>query len=228
MKLLLYSCLACLLLIMSSAVAPTTYPPTWYGVITFSPAPRTGFDHYMVPGAAVFQNGYAEVKQELTRDNRFWTALCLDIPCDKNISGDNMKIEWYAKSNLSNRMKESDLGVDIYCANDTISMNTVPANSTYNILRYGKVREDKVYELDSDVGHFAKYAIKVSGGKLQFYLDDEMKKELSNDQLLGQAKTITIHFKGTGRVDWVKLYEGEKLVMEDEFDNPGVSHIALA
>jgi len=99
----------------------------------------------------------------------------------------------------------------------------VPANSTYNILRYGKVREDKVYELDSDVAQFAKYTIKVSGGKLNFYLDDEMKKELSNDQLLGQVKSITFHFKGTGRVDWVKIYDGETLVAEDEFDTAGKS-----
>lgn len=196
-------------------------PPGWKGVVSLHRKP--GHDIYFLPEKSVLMQGYATVQQEFTEDYRYWTGITLDIPCGKNIEGDNMKLEWFAKSDLELGAWESDLGASMVCEADTVLINTIPNRPEYNQMRFGKTIIKNTTEIYATPGSWTRYTIEIAGKKMRFSKNEKVLKEISNSQSLGLLRQLNLHFKTSGKVDWVKLYHGKNLVMEDNFDKAGVS-----
>lgn len=197
-------------------------PVGWEGVVSLHDR-KAGHDHYLLPESAILLEGYAEVEQEFSGDYRFWTGIQLDIPCGKNINADNVKLEWFAKSNISVGTDEADLGGALIGENATAYVNSVRYRPEYNQMSFGKTLIKNVTEIYPTPQKWTTYAVEVSGKKLNFYIDGKLKKSLAGSESLGMLKQLKIHFKGSGRIDWMKLYEGGKPVIEDNFDKAGKS-----
>ncbi len=66
--------------------------------------------------------------------------------------------------------------------------------------------------------------IEVRRKKVKIFFEDELIRQLSYNKDIGAIKGISLGFKGTGSVDYLRLYDGEnKLAYEDEFGNPSES-----
>lgn len=197
-------------------------PVGWKGAVALHDR-KAGHDSYLLPESAILQEGYVEVEQEFTSDYRFWTGIQLDIPCGKNIDADNVRLEWFAKSNISVGTDEADLGAALTGENATAYVNAVRYRPEYNQMSFGKKLIKNVTEIYPTPQKWTTYAVEVTGRKLNFYIDGKLKKSLAGNESLGMLKQLKIHFKGSGRIDWMKLYEGNKLVIEDNFDKAGKS-----
>lgn len=197
-------------------------PAGWKGSVALHNRPE-GHDHYLLPETAILRQGYVEVQQEFSDDYRFWTGIQLDIPCNKNIDADNIRMEWYAKSNISVGFDEADLGGSVVGESSTASVNAVRHRPEYNYMSIGKTQVKNITDIYPNPDKWTTYAIEMSGKKLKFYCDGKLKRTLQGSESLGMLKQIRIHFKGSGRIDWMKLYEGTKLVVEDNFDKAGIS-----
>jgi hypothetical protein len=199
----------------------TCQPPGWKGVILLRRKP--GHEVYYLPESSILMQGYATVQQEFTDDYRYWTAIMLDIPCGKNIEADNLKLEWYAKSDLELGIWESDLGASLVCEADTVIISGIPNRPEYNQMRFGKTNIKNFTEIYPTPQSWTKYTIDIKEKKMRFCKNDKVLKEIGNSQPLGLLRKLNIHFKAKGKIDWVKLYQGKNLVMEDNFDKEGVS-----
>ncbi|MGB3006828.1 MAG: hypothetical protein WBC06_09975, partial [Chitinophagaceae bacterium] len=167
-----------------------------------------------------------EVKQELTHSYRFWTNIELEIPCAKQISADDIKIEWRSKSNLSLGLAESDMGITLTGDKETAQVNCITYyRPPYTVFKYGKKLLTDVPEIVNNPSAWAVYSIQIKKGKMSFNKNNELMKELKDKQTIGLLKKFNIHFKGTGKVDWVKLYHQNKMVMQEDFNNEEKSSV---
>lgn len=181
---------------------------------------------YTLPEKIFIGGGHAELEQRFTNYYRYWTGIELAIPCDKKIAAENTRLEWYCKSNLSIGMYESDMGASLSGEKDTASINCITVNRPpYFLFRYGDIKLNNVPELVNDPSEWAVYAIDISEKGMSFSKNGVVKKSIAGKKTLGNLQKIYLHFKGGGRIDWVKLYEHNKLIMEDNFDKPGQSSI---
>ncbi|MBL0334234.1 MAG: hypothetical protein IPP73_02570 [Chitinophagaceae bacterium] len=219
--------LAFLLVLTNQSGEKTTTPNCcqshWKGWVRIEDIPGTD-NGYMLPESNFIRGGTAHLTQRFGGYYRYWVGLEYEIPCDKNINGDQCKMEWYGKSDLGISLYESDHGATFGGYKDSATVNCITVNRPpYFIFRYGKVNLDDVPELVNNPSGWAKYTIETDNGTLRFYKNDKLLKEMKTSSSIGQLKTIYIHFKGGGRVDWVKLYEKSKLVMEEKFSVNGVT-----
>jgi hypothetical protein len=60
---------------------------------------------------------------------------------------------------------------------------------------------------------------------MKFYMDNTLKKHINSNQTLGTLKKIAFHFKGSGKVDWIKVYQGNKMALQEDFAVTGKSSI---
>jgi hypothetical protein len=146
----------------------------------------------------------------------------LDIPCNKDIAADGSKLEWRGKSELSISFDESDMGAHLIGEKDTASVNCITYyRPPYSIFRYGSKMLTDVPEIVLDPGNWAVYSIEVKNKTMTFVKNGKILKTLKSNQTLGQLKSIMLHFKGTGKIDWVKLYHKDQLEMEENFNKEG-------
>lgn len=198
---------------------------TWKANVAIESMPAER-NNYTLSEKFFVQNGNAEVKHEFGRAHRYWTNIELSIPCSKSISADNVKLEWYSKSNIAIDIDESDMGATLYGQNENASVNCITYyRPPYSVFQYGKKKLTDVRETVGNPSDWAKYSIEVSGKTMKFSKNDKVLKQLKDNQTLGSLKKITIHFKGTGKIDWVRLYEGKSLVLQEDFNIHGQSSI---
>jgi hypothetical protein len=180
------------------------------------PGPK---NYYLLNEEFFIHNGFASVEQEFTNSYRFWTTIELEIPCIKKLSADDIKLEWKGKSDLSIGLYESDMGATLSCEKDTAQINSIGINRPqFTRFRYGKKSVNNVPELVNNPSNWATYAIAIKNKTMGFYKNDKLVKEIKDNQVLGLLKKILIHFKGSGKVDWVRLYHKDKLVMQETFN----------
>lgn len=197
----------------------------WRGTVAIEDI-HSDKNYYFLAEKIFVQNGSAQVQQAFSRYYRFWTNIELDIPCAKNISADNVKLEWYSKSNLSLGIDESDMGATLIGDKDTASINCITYyRPPYCTFRFGRKKINDAKEVVNNPTDWAKYSLEISNKTMKFYKNDVLKKQLKDNQTLGTLKKLTIHFKGAGRIDWVKLYEKNALVFKEDFEIAGKSSI---
>lgn len=205
----------------TNSPAPSCCKSHWKGWVRIEDIPGTD-NGYMLPESNFIKGGMAHLTQRYGSYYRYWTGLEYEIPCDKNINGDQCKMEWYGKSDIGINLYESDHGATFTGYKDTATVNCITVNKPpYFTFRYGKVNLDNVPELVNNPSTWAKYTIETNNGTLRFSKNDKVLKEMKTSSSIGQLKGIYIHHKGGGRVDWIKLYENGKLVMEENFSVTG-------
>lgn len=200
-------------------------PPKWKGLVYQEdlPGPK---NYYILNEEFFIHNGFAFVKQEFTNAYRYWTNIELEIPCAKQFSADDIKLEWRGKSNLSIGLAESDMGATITGEKEMAQINCITYNRPpFFKFRYGTKSLTNVPELVNNPSEWATYAISVKNKTMGFYKNDRLVKEMNDNQVLGQLKKISIHFKGSGKVDWVRLYHKDKLVMQETFNQEEKSSV---
>jgi hypothetical protein len=197
----------------------------WKGNVAIEDLPA-GRNTYILPEENFINGGYAQLRQRFGSYYRWWTSLDLSIPCTAEISADNTKLEWYCESDMAINQNESDMGATLTGDKDTASINCITYyRPPYSVFRYGRKLLTDVPEVVNDPSDWAKYSIEITGNTMKFSKNDVVKKELKDKQTLGILKKITLHFKGSGKVGWVKLYEKGKLVMQEDFEVPGKSSV---
>jgi hypothetical protein len=197
----------------------------WRAVVSLedNPPPK---NYYLLEEIFFIQKGVANVHQEYSQAYRYWTQIALDMPCDKQFSADAIQLEWRGKSALSIGLDESDMGGFIVGEKDTAAVNCITYyRPPFSIFRYGSKLLTDVPEIVLNPSSWAIYSIQIRDKKMSFTKNGKVLKILKADQVLGKVKSIFLHFKGSGYIDWVKFYHKNLLVMQEDFELEGKSSV---
>jgi hypothetical protein len=166
------------------------------------------------------KDGWATVKST----GYFWSVMhrILETP----INGDAVKIEWRSKvSYETDGISCFDHGVNLNNALDTINSTTGKNigsvmfdgcwyDGGFNI-NQARFIDDKIFIRDLKAPHI--YAIETNNGKVRFYIDGVVVSQQEYLDKVGSLDRLSIYFKGSGAVDYVKVSSDGRQVLLTDF-----------
>lgn len=210
----------------------------WADYMAFRGYPRSRrfADHFFVA------NGYARLYTETVAiypSNYYSTVFRLRVPASRNINADSITFEAHVK-NPSNSSQYipfhgRDIGLKIIGETDSALINNVTPDSIrsdahdYAIMQIGSNRIDNVTQLQYLFEDWGTLIIQTFNNGVVAYRDDQYLRGLpyAGQPLLGRLKELSVSFKGSGYIDWVKLYNSAtgELIMSEDFNIDGQSSV---
>ena len=210
----------------------------WADYLAFRAYPRSRrfADHFFIA------NGYARLYTDtvdIYPSNYYSTVFRLRIPASRNINADNITFEAHVK-NPSNSSQYipfhgRDIGLKIIGETDSAFINNVTPDSIrsdahdFAIMQIGSNRIDNVTQLQYLFEDWGTLVIQTFNYGLVAYRDNQYLRGLpyAGQPLLGRLKELVITFKGSGFIDWVKLYDSATgdLIMSEDFNIDGQSSV---
>jgi hypothetical protein len=211
----------------------------WQGVfLSYNGLPPTR----VIPDKFFIKNGYARIYNDsikIGRHNYYSTQFRLVIPTAINIKGDSVNFEIGVKNPLNSSWFDASHGrnVNIYIkgqTNDALITNTStddvsPGSQEYALMRIGGTVMNNVAELQYNFEDYGTLILQTFNRGLVAYRNNAYVKGLSygGEPLIGRLKEIGVIFKGSGFIDYVKLYNSAtgKLLMSEDFNTDGQSTV---
>lgn len=182
------------------------------------------------PSALTTTNGYMHLPKQaldscVIRDfTQFWVSY-MNIR-DFNVDGDNFSLETrFRNSPQEGGIRCFDSGLDLKGNQGKASVHFLnPGCAQYVKLYFGDELHDGQFE---DLAAFTKYdlnqwrtlRIVIKNQEAKIFLENELLHVFRYKQPLGDIKGLVYYFRGSGSVDYVRLYDDDnKLVYADEFD----------
>ena len=201
----------------------------------YPPSHRIGDNRFIA-------NGYARIYSDsvaVDPFNYYSTSFRLRVAALRNIDADNITFEAHVK-NPSNSspypaLHGRDVSLKIVGNNNYALINNVTPDSinsdahNYAVIQIGNNRLDNVTELQHLFEDWGTIVIQTFNYGVVAYRDDQYLKGLpyAGESRLGKLKEILISFKGSGYIDWVKLYNSATgdLIMSEDFNIDGQSSV---
>jgi hypothetical protein len=200
------------------------------------PASRVIRDKFFI------KNGYARIYDDsikINRQNYYSTQFRLVIPASVNIKGDSVNFEIGVKNPLNSSWFDAYYGrdVNIYIkgqTNDALITNTStedvsPGSQQSALMRIGGTVMNNVAELQYNFEDYGTLILQTFNRGLVAYRNNAYVKGLAygREPLIGRLKEIGVIFKGSGFIDYVKIYNSAtgKLLMSEDFNTDGQSTV---
>lgn len=200
------------------------------------PASRLISDRYFIA------NGYARIYNDSVRipsKNYYSTQFRLLVPESVKIKGDSVTLEVGVKNPLNsswfNASRGRDVGLFIKGETDSAFINNVlpdnisPGAGAYAIMQIGNTRVNYVTTLQYQFEDWGTFILQTFNRGLAAYRNDEYLRGIAyySEAPVGRLKEIRILFKGSGYLDYVRMYNSVngKLLMSEEFNTDGVSTV---
>lgn len=162
----------------------------------------------------------------------YFTGYILNIPECRNYSADSIKFEARVKNPLSEgAIEELDVTLLIYGDQDSAIVNYVGRDYKLAETQLGLYQSTSlltnVPELVQLFQDWTTVSLEAKNGILSTYRNGVLLKSYDySAKSLGKLKKIQIGFKGTGSVDWVKVYDNSGTVrIKEEFNSGNSSHV---
>ena len=200
------------------------------------PASRTIKDKFFVA------NGYARIYSDtidIYEYNYYYTQFSLSIPAPLNIDGDNITLEAGVKNPSNSTFyipyHGRDVGLQIIGSSDSAFIENVVPDSIrpdahlYTTMQIGTTVIHNIQELQYLFEDWGTLTLQTFNNGLVAYRNNEYLKGLpyGGAAKIGRLKEIRVGFKGSGYVDWVKLYDSKtgELIMSEDFNTDGESSV---
>lgn len=148
----------------------------------------------------------------------YYTAL--QLPIKKNIiSGDSLSFVARLKNPSSGGITDYDVSLLIEGSKNSAHVTFIGYRPEFTSMGAGTAQITYVPELLHVFEDFTNISLVVKDKTLSVYMNGALTKSLSIDtQEVGKVKKLQLSFKGSGTVDWVKLfnsYSGAPLLVEN-------------
>ena len=186
-----------------------------------------------IPDKLFIKNGYARIYKEsvkLNEQNFYSTKFRLVLPDDLNIKGDSINFEAGIKNPLNSSYFDAFHGRDVtlYIKGETNEASiTNVATSDINPdggeragIKLGQSFKNPLPQLQYNFEDYGTLILQTFNGGVVAYRNDTYLSGLAYEEepLVGRLKEIGIIFKGSGYIDYIKVYNsvnGELLLSED-------------
>jgi len=182
----------------------------------------------------VIKDGYMRIEPFLSDTGYYWTNFHLAIP--KVLDGDNIKFEARVKcSDEDGGISAYDTSLRVIGSTDNDTNKSAWATlmegswaQVYDSFGAGDTSISNIPELVRNLQNWHTIAIQTRNKKVSVYYDNQLLRETTYSGSVGKVIQLEISFKGSGTIDWVKLYQNNKLVMVDNFDRDGDATVKLS
>jgi hypothetical protein len=180
-----------------------------------------------VPDSTFISNGIAQILNTPFIGNATnSTNIRLVIPSCRVINADevNFTVSLKNPSSGPNAVSDYDAGLYLMGTGDTARVIYNGANRPqFNHLGLMHSEITNTAELQHLFNDFTTVSLQTDNGVLSTYINGALVKSFTyTGYQVGQLNAIDIGFKGSGSVDWVKLYDSRtnKLLMSEDFNSP--------
>jgi hypothetical protein len=203
-----------------------TETSSWYGI-------------YAIPGSNTYvadntfiSNGIAKLSNS-PYGGMWFTGYRLELPECREYSADSLKLEARVKNPVSEgAIEELDVALVIFGDKDTAWVNYVGRSHRQSFTHLGLYNStnelNNAPELVQLFQDWTTVSLEVKNGVISTYKDGVLIKSytIAGGKKVGKLRKINVGFKGTGSVDWVKVYDnGGTTLFKEEFNNGNSSNV---
>lgn len=195
-----------------------------------------------IPDRLFIKNGYARIYNDsirLSSSNYYSTQFRLLIPDNIRIKGDSINLEIGVKNPSNSSFfipyHGRDVGLSIKGETNTATINNAitddirPGASEFAFIQLGETNVDNIKELQYVFEDWGTLVLQSFNRGLWSYRNDSVYKGIAygDEPVIGRLREIGISFKGSGYIDYVKIYNSVngKLLMSEDFNTDGVSTV---
>jgi hypothetical protein len=184
-----------------------------------------GNDVFYAPQTFI-KSGKATYPATLPHGINWFTEYVLPVPeeIDLNLDSDSLKIVANVRNvNGDGNSYEIDLGL----RNDSSLYASWQKQSLYVFycqINIGAFKVTNITEHLLDPSTFGEYALQIQNNTVSTFKNNTLLKSVSHSgNRGGRVEWINVSFRGYGEIDWVKLYNGSKLIMSEDFNTDGTT-----
>jgi len=209
---------------------PATLTPPWSPPGCYRPAWRafvSSTDQYKEPDEVlceVIQNGMAHIPKALSAHptNYYWTQFSATLPRPAQFSG-TLKMECRVRnSQTTNGIAAFDVGM--WMSDGTQSGRVyfmgIPTAAIYAGIGFGEQKKDTLPELVTDFEEWQILSLEIRPGLLLASLNGQLRYTFHYKGTLCKLSAFGVSFKGSGELDWIKLYDSGTQIYQEDFDSP--------
>lgn len=165
--------------------------------------------------------------------SNYHTGIYYAIPSCHDVSGDTIRFEARIKNpnNTPGAVYNYDVVMQIFGSKNFSEVAFVGSSSSqqYNHIWIGNSKQSNFPELNRYFGDYETVSVQFVNKTLSIYINGTLIKSVSYDAAnkIGRLKRIGCGFKGTGTIDFVRLYSSKNntLIMKEDFDVVGKSNV---
>lgn len=195
-----------------------------------------------IPDRLFIKDGYARIYNDSIRissTNYYSTQFRLLIPDNIRIKGDSVNFEIGVKNPLNSSFfipyHGRDVGLYIKGETNTATINNAvtddirPGAGEFAFIQIGETKFNNIQELQYVFDDWGTLLLQTFNRGLWSYRNDSVYKGIAyyGEPLIGRLREIGISFKGSGYIDYVRIYNSVngKLLMSEDFNTDGVSTV---
>jgi hypothetical protein len=211
----------------SNAVTSGCYPGKWYGVIFEDgyPVVDTIHDKYFIA------DGIAHIPNPNFKSGSYFTHTVLKIPNCHTFVGDSTKFEVNLKNPTTGNtaVGDFDVSLDITGAKNTAHVTFIAHNQDYTSVGIGTKQYFGIPQLVYAFEDYTVIALELKDGNLNVYKSGSLILTIPYKVTyrLGPVQSIDVRCKGSGYIDWVKLYNSDTgaQLMQEDFNTGNTSDV---
>jgi hypothetical protein len=225
-----------------NALASEATPIKWQGAfLSYNGKPASSF----VPDKLFIKNGYARIYKDsvnLNKENYYSTRFRLVLPAFIKIKGDSINFEAGLKNPLNSSYYNAFYGRDItlYIKGETneASITNVatgdidPEGAERAGIKFGQSFKNSLPQLQHNFEDYDTLILQTFNRGVVAYRNDTYLSGLGYEEepVIGRLKEIGIVFKGSGYIDYIKVYNSAngKLLFSEDFNTDRQSNIMIA
>ncbi|HEX5150437.1 MAG TPA: hypothetical protein VFW07_03250 [Parafilimonas sp.] len=211
----------------------------WHGkFISYNGFPASAF----IPDKLFIKNGYARIYNDsikINKQNYYSTRFRLVLPDSIKIKGDSINFEAGLKNPFNSSFYDPYYGRDITLyikGSSNEAMITNVATSDINPdavkrarIKLGQTLKKNLPQLQYNFEDYGTLILQTFNRGVVAYRNNEYLSGLAYEKepLVGRLKEIGIIFKGSGYIDYIKIYNSVngKLLLSEDFNTDGQSTV---
>jgi len=213
----------------------------WQGAfISYNNLPPSFF----IPDKLFINNGYARIYKDsvkISKHNYYSTRFRLVLPDSVKIKGDSINFEAGLKNAFNSSFYDAYYGRDITLyikgtSNEALINNVATSEINPDVvkragLKIGHTIRNNLPQLQHNFEDYDTLILQTFNRGVKAYRNNEFLAGLGYDKepVVGRLKEIGVIFKGSGYIDYIKIYNSVngKLLLSEDFDTDGQSTVIL-
>jgi len=197
-----------------------------------------------VPDKYFIKDGAARIYSDaisIDEDNHYSTRIKLVIPTSVTISGDSLNFEAGVKNPANSTFYDPSYGRDITLylqgatnsayINNTATTNIDPTAPKRAAITLGQTVRNNLSFMQYNFEAYGTLILQTFNRGVVAYRNNEYLGGLGygSESVIGQLQEIGITFKGSGYIDYIKLYNSAtgKLLLSEDFNTDGKSNVII-
>jgi len=213
----------------------------WQGAfISYNNLPPSFF----IPDKLFINNGYARIYKDsvkISKHNYYSTRFRLVLPDSVKIKGDSINFEAGLKNAFNSSFYDAYYGRDITLyikgtSNEALINNVATSEINPDVvkragLKIGHTIRNNLPQLQHNFEDYDTLILQTFNRGVKAYRNNEFLAGLGYDKepVVGRLKEIGVIFKGSGYIDYIKIYNSVngKLLLSEDFNTDGQSTVIL-